>query len=443
MPRELLLVTALAFLFAAGCLESNPQPAPGKPTADLSSADTGYEGPDKGADGTSREATDGAPDAVAQDVPEPQPECFEDLCPAGPAVAPDPSVKGPYPVGVTTFEIELLDNEGNPRTVRIEAWYPTLDEYRDGPFDAIDLYEDAPANIKETVGNYKDALPPIPTDAIRDVPLRTDNGPYPLILFSHGAFGVRFQSVFFTVPLASHGYVVVSPDHTGATIYNLLEPDGYNAEDLFISGLDRPLDLTALLEEMLVRNQDPADAFFNSIDPENIAVSGHSFGGYAAFRMAFEDPRIKAVLAHEPLTTIIDLLGYKFEDLPVPCMMMAASLDKTLDPPAEMYEPYQLMPPPKYYLELLAGGHFTFSDICVLDLVYVANDLGIDDAENALDDGCADYNIPVKIAHPIINQFGIGYFNYYLRNSGDSFQYFNADAAAVIAEHALYESVLE
>ena len=34
-----------------------------------------------------------------------------------------------------------------------------------------------------------------------------------VIVFSHGYSGIRFQSVFFTEWMASHGYLVVAPDH--------------------------------------------------------------------------------------------------------------------------------------------------------------------------------------------------------------------------------------
>jgi predicted dienelactone hydrolase len=425
-----------------GCIESNPQPSPaadnGNPVAHEPDAVWSL-------DIASNQGTELVLDADVTvpeaDLPAPPPECFGDLCPAGPDSAPDPSVKGPYPVGARTFSLDLLDNAGNPRTIRFEVWYPTTEEFRDGPYDAINFYEDAPEGIKPLVEKYQDSLPNIPVEVVRDAPVRKGNGPYPMVLFSHGAYGVRFQSVFYTVPLASHGYIVVSPDHTGATLYNLMEADGYNMDDLFLSGLDRPLDMVALLDEMLLWNGDEASDFHGSIDEANIGISGHSFGGYTALRVAFDDPRIKAAVPQEPVTTILDLFGYQWPEFPVPCMMQSAALDKTLDPQAEMYEPYLEMSAPKYYFELHTGGHFTYSDICILDLVYIANDLGIDDAENALDDGCADYNVDVAIAQPLINQFAIGFFNYYLRGSAGSYDYFTSKAADQLTDILKFELV--
>src|SRR5262249_61965308 len=57
-------------------------------------------------------------------------------------------------------------------------------------------------------------------DAARDLPVRA--GRYPLVLFSHGFGGHRRQSTFLTTHLASHGYVVAAPDHTGTTLVDLL-----------------------------------------------------------------------------------------------------------------------------------------------------------------------------------------------------------------------------
>lgn len=434
------LTLLVAFLFVTSCIESNPQPSPAN--EDKGNRATGLDADFAAADVTTDR---GAPkemggelDEVTADVPATA-RCHGELCPADPESAPDPSLKGPYPVGARTFTLNLKDNEGKPRTIRFEVWYPTTDEHRDGPWDAIDFYADAPESIKPLVEKYKNSLPPIPVEQVRDAPLRKDNGPYPMVLFSHGAYGIRFQSVFFTVPLASHGYIVVSPDHTGATLYNLLEADGYSYDDLFLSGLDRPLDMVALLDEMLARNDHDLDDFYQSIDPENIGIAGHSFGGYTALKVAFDDPRIKAVVPQEPVTTILGLFGYQYPELQVPCMMQSAALDKTLEPQAEMYEPYLKMPAPKYYFELITGGHFTYSDICILDLVYVADDLGIEDAENALDDGCADYNVPIEVAHPLINQFAIGFFNYYLRHSSGSHDFFTMPAAEKAKDVLVFE----
>lgn len=384
-------------------------------------------------------AVEVTPDLPPGEVDE-TPGCVGDFCAAGPQHAPDPAVWGPFPVGVRTEWIDLYDHQGKPRKIRIEIWYPTTEKFRDGPFDAIDFYEDAPPDAKDTVQKYQGQLPPIEVEVTRDSPVRSSDGPYPLVVFSHGAYGVRFQSVFYTVPLASHGYVVASMDHTGNTIYDLLAEDGYNLDDMILSALDRPYDTVMTIAHMTYRVTKKDDPFYGAIDTTAIGLSGHSFGGLTSVLVPFIDPRIKAVVAHSPATSMLGMLGYKLEEFPIPILIQGGKLDKTLKPDSEIYPAYAKLPAPKFEFMLETAGHFTYSDICLLDLVYIANSMGIEDADNALGDGCADYNLDPDIAHPIINQFAIGFFNYYLQGSKGSLKYFDGAAAEKFKDLLSYES---
>lgn len=384
-------------------------------------------------------AVEVTPDLPPAEVDE-TPGCVGDFCAAGPQHAPDPAQWGPFPVGVMTEWLELYDHTGAPRKIRIEIWYPTTEEFRDGPFDAIAFEKDAPPEAADMVEKYRDQLPPIPVKVTRDSPVRGSDGPYPLVIFSHGAYGVRFQSVFYTVPLASHGYVVASMDHTGNTIYDLLAEDGYNLDDMILSALDRPYDTVMTIAHMTWRVTKKGDPFYGAIETTSIGLSGHSFGGFTSVLVPFIDPRIKAVVAHSPATSMLGALGYKVEDFPVPIMIQGGKLDKTLDPEKEIEPAWVKLPLPKFKFMLETGGHFTYSDICLLDLVYIANSMGIEDADNALGDGCADYNLDPDIAHPIINQFAIGFFNHYLRGSKGSLNYFDAAAAETYGDLLTYQS---
>ena len=100
-----------------------------------------------------------------------------------------------------------------------------------------------------------------------------------MVVFSHGAYGIRFQSIFFTQYLASHGYVVPAPDHQDNTLYDLFAEDGYNIDDMGWSAVERPYDAAAVIDRMLERNATPGDTFAGSVDPDRIGMSGHSFGG--------------------------------------------------------------------------------------------------------------------------------------------------------------------
>ena len=377
---------------------------------------------------------------VVEVSPDPDPGCAGDFCAASPEHAPDPSQWGPFPVGVTTTSLDLYDHLGHPRTINIEIWYPTTDDFADGPFEAIDFYTDAPDDLKPIVEVYEEQLPDIEVPVTRESPPRRGDGPYPLIIFSHGAYGIRFQSVFYTVPLASHGYVVASMDHTGNVLYDLLRAEGYNLDDMVLSALDRPYDAVMTTTLMTTRNETKGDLLEGMIIPEQIGISGHSFGGFTSLVTAMLDPRIKAAVPQAPASSFLGIMGYDLADFPCPVMLQGASLDGTLDPDIELTPAYGKLPPPKFLFELKTGGHFTYSDICMLDLLFIANSLGIEGADNALDDGCAEFNLSTEIAHPMINQFAIGFFNYYLRGSTGSLKYFDEAAGAVFADELVYQN---
>ena len=156
--------------------------------------------------------------------------------------------------------------------------------------------------------------------------------------------------------------------------------------------------------------------------------------------MGFTDARVKAIVPQAPATGMLPIMGYQFKDLPVPVMIQTGGMDNTLDPEVESLPAYEGAPSPKFFFELLHGGHFTYSDVCQLDLVHIANDMGISDAEHILTDGCGEDNVSKEVADPMIRQFAIGFFNYYLRHSVGSMKYFDDSAAAQYSDELLYLS---
>ena len=172
--------------------------------------------------------------------------------PAGPEHAPSPIEMGPYPVGVrtVTFEDPTRTTGGyeGPRQLVCEIWYPATDEARDA-VESYVLHEYLPPDLKEQVP--AEALGSLTTAALRDGEPRYGRGPFPLVMFSHGKGGIRAQSTFFTVPLASHGYIVVAMDHEGDTIIDLLRTGEVDMNTTVDSFIDRPLDIVFLLDEVI------------------------------------------------------------------------------------------------------------------------------------------------------------------------------------------------
>jgi predicted dienelactone hydrolase len=203
----------------------------------------------------------------------------------------DPFARGQYPVAVQSAE--LHDRGRADRAVALEIWYPAAasERNRDLTPESQDSYT--------IFGAHR-----VRQEAVRDAP--ADGSRFPLVLFSHGMAGHRRQSSFFCTHLASHGYVVIAPDHGGSTVTDLvgvamrLRMGGAIPADIeallgrYVA--DRPLDLAFILDAIEARTL----ALPSPIDPARVALSGHSFGGFTALALAAIDARVKHVLALAP-----------------------------------------------------------------------------------------------------------------------------------------------
>ena len=343
--------------------------------------------------------------------------------PAGPTAAPDPMQMGPFPVGVTTldlFDESRLDPETQaPRLLRLEIWYPAVQAVAQGPFLAYDLTAEAtPENVGDLYETVSQAdLPLIETRSVRDAEMDREHSPYPLVFFSHGSNGVRWQSIFYTILLASHGYVVISPDHAGNTIWEIIR-DGWDAGTVAVSAPQRVADMEFLLDEFERKNELSEDFFYHSFDRRKVGITGHSFGGWTTLSMLCKDDRFKVGVAQAP--EIPMAVAYcDFDNIPAPILVMGGTLDSTLRW-RDQYCGYQSLggEHQKVLVEIEGAGHFTFSDICRLDLLSLSEQLDLGgQAEDALNDGCADFNLPFETAQDIINHYSVAFFNFYLRDA--------------------------
>jgi hypothetical protein len=174
---------------------------------------------------------------------------------------------GPYEVGVTT--VQLSDR-------LMEVWYPVDPaDIGTGPRDEY--------FIRDYVSDAFDALippdvnPPYLTDATRDVPASPD-GPFPLVLFSHGFASYRVQSTFLTTHLASWGFVVISPDYLERGLRSVLgQPPTTNRADTAVA--DEAIETARALSAT------PGGALEGRIDGDTVFPIGHSAGGGTTLRL--------------------------------------------------------------------------------------------------------------------------------------------------------------
>lgn len=202
----------------------------------------------------------------------------------------DPVRRGPWPVGVKTFQ--LVDSRRGGRTLPVEVWYPAAGEHTGHDFhpDRQDWYE---------VGGLGGLARPQP--AVRDA--RADRSQKrPLILFSHGNSALRQQSTFYTTHLASHGYVVVAPDHTSNTLGDHFVMKAREIVRVQIEAQHfRPDDMVFVLNEALGGRTELGAFTVPLTDPDRIGITGHSYGGYTTVVTSARDRRISAAVPLAPV----------------------------------------------------------------------------------------------------------------------------------------------
>lgn len=163
-------------------------------------------------------------------------------------------------------------------------------------------------------------------------PEETD-GTYPLIVFSHGATGIKTSNESLYNELASHGYVVCSIDHPYQAL-STTDADGnrtwmdmgylqeLKAED---AKSDKPQSYAYYQKWMKIRTGDinfvidhilaeakrnDAETAYRLIDTEKIGVMGHSLGGSAALGIGRIRDDVSAVIALES-PFMYDIQGVK------------------------------------------------------------------------------------------------------------------------------------
>ena len=342
------------------------------------------------------------------------------FAPASPKASPDPTKPGPFPVGVRTVTFADTTRpkpDGSPRLLVTEVWYPATQDQRGKEgvtYDVRTVF--TPEQQAMLVGAD---VPLLVTDAVRDAPIAKTHGPFPLVFFSHGQGAIRWQSTYYTVLLASHGYVVVSPDHEGGTLYEAVRGE---LQNVAVGVATRPQDIIWLLAKLKrLRADDPLyDTLNGMVDFDEVGVTGHSFGALTSLRVAAMSPDFKVIVPQAPTATDIAWLGLPQPvTLTIPVMIQAAHNDQTLKWDEHIAPSWPTLQRPRWLLDITNGGHFTFSDLCRFDLAKVASQVQFNipgaNVENVLRDGCGPNAPPPDVAQPIINHFAIGLFNAVLR----------------------------
>ncbi|WP_433946547.1 alpha/beta hydrolase family protein [Paenibacillus sp. SN-8-1] len=269
-----------------------------------------------------------------------------------------PEVTGKYKVETVAYtytdnnRIETFNNLGQKRKANIKFWYPA-----------------------------------------------TQGQKFPLVVFSHGAFGIRDSNTSTFMELASNGYIVCSIDHPYHSLYTL-DTDGkftmvdssfmqevkdvnngvyddetaYKLEQKWLKV--RTDDMNFVLDTIIKNSADKGSGqVYQLIDSNEIGLIGHSLGGAASVQLGRERKDIDAVINLDA-----DLLGevlgiengkavINHEIYPVPLLSiysdtMKKLMDDVTDP--DVVIPQKLISataPNAYEVDIKGTNHMSLTDL--------------------------------------------------------------------------------
>lgn len=270
----------------------------------------------------------------------------------------DPAAPGPWAVGARTVTIGRLT---------VEVWYPAPPgSDAAGPPVRYDIRQalnpSQRALIPDADNPWQDC------NCVRDLPVDSAHGPYPVVLFVHGTAAFRHQSVSQTRHWASRGFVVLAADHPGLMLGDFLamacpdDPSG--AQDL--AG-----DLDAMIAALAAPSGDLA-FLAGHVATDRVAVAGHSAGGSAAAG-ATGKPGVRVVASLAGGAAAMDAGALET------VLFMGGTNDNVVQF-SRVTSAWNGSAAPRHLVGIGGAGHLVFSDLCETknaagkDLLQIASD---------------------------------------------------------------------
>ncbi|QRK82152.1 alpha/beta fold hydrolase [Pseudomonas granadensis] len=272
------------------------------------------------------------------------------------------------------FQSITLPDPHHQRPLEMVVWYPSPTT-------------DAPELIADDVV-FAGA------DAVRNAPPVA--GEHPLVVLSHGYRGNWSNQIWLASALAHQGYIVAAVNHPGSTTH---DRGAQAAAQLW----QRPVDVSRVIDAVMAQPEK-----FGATVERQIAVVGHSLGGWTALEIAgarfdpqlfardceahpqlssckvyqtmnpastapletalasdLRDPRVSAVVTLD-LGLSRGMTDESIAALPVPTLVIAAGAP-SLDLPAELESADLAKRLPKAtsrYVEIGDASHFSFLPTC-------------------------------------------------------------------------------
>lgn len=223
------------------------------------------------------------------------------------------------------------------------------------------------------------------TDADRDRPVPAKiylpadgEGPFAIVIFSHGLGGSREGYGYLGRHWASHGYVSVHLEHEGSDA-EVWRGQGDAAREMQraakdpLNSINRPQDVSFAIDQLARMHAEEAGPLHDLLALERTAIAGHAFGAFTALAIAGEvgthvsqghklaDARVKAAI---PMSAPVPVRQVEYDKvygpIAIPCLHLTGTLDET---PATFTKadarriPYDHITQADQYLITLAGGN--------------------------------------------------------------------------------------
>lgn len=324
------------------------------------------------------------------------------------------------------------------RILPTEIWYPASDDYLGQDLD------------EETQDKFSIIGIPGSQEAVRDAKRR--EGTFPLIIFSHGFGGFNRIASHLCCHLASHGYIVASPNHVGNTIMDMVKLADKTDQELMnlLSQvfLDRPKDILFLIDCILENNASiPSDV----IKGEYVGVTGHSFGGWTTLMATSQDERISTILPiasaggavqdpneENPFYDALDL-NWKHE---VNTLYVAADKDAQV-PITSIYDLFNRTHEPKRMFVLNNAAHMHFSAFSELahEMIRTQPEMVYGDTLFAkqLKESMVPFSklCSAKNGEDFLRGLGLAHMDAYLKKKADALEWIEGDIIAYMADQGI------